>query len=354
MKVDEKTSQYFNAIQQVFLYLSDKCNLLCKQCLYKPNVIFAKSIPFETACELLRVFKELGAYKLSILGGEISLYDIENKWEKLKALLVYARQLGFEYIRIDTNGQIDSFFQDAEIMQLIDEVSFSIDGYDEATNDSLRGTGAFDKAINSIKWLLKENNRPIVNITSCVAKQNAEIAGGIYEYIMKMSAFSKELGIDQLNFHGVFRMGVPMDAWAGECGLDVKDWFNSTIKVRKEITERSEGLRFPLHVVSKSEFDTHSEYYGYCPCKRGERALIHPDGIIRVCSSMLSSPYGVAHFNDREIVWNEYNNELQRHEMNKNTPCTNQTNLYTDELCPICFSIKPFQKEIVWNKTVIE
>ncbi len=69
---------------------------------------------------------------------------------------------------------------------------------------------------------------------------------------------------------------------------------------------------------------------------------------------MLSTPYGVSHYNNEEIVWNEYNNELRNHEMNKYTPCTNQTGLYSEELCPICFSIKPYQDEIIWVDNNIE
>lgn len=110
MVIDQKTKDYFSNIQQVFLYLSDKCNLLCEQCLYKPNVVRGKAIELETAKELLRVFRELGAFKISILGGEISLYDCENHYRNLIALLYYIHTIGYEYIRVDTNGQYKPFF----------------------------------------------------------------------------------------------------------------------------------------------------------------------------------------------------------------------------------------------------
>ena len=94
MLIDRKTEIYFSNIKQVFLYLSDKCNLLCAQCLYKPNVISGKTIEFETAKQLLYTFKKLGAFKLTILGGEISLYDYDNQYEKLVKLLSYANDIG--------------------------------------------------------------------------------------------------------------------------------------------------------------------------------------------------------------------------------------------------------------------
>lgn len=170
-----------------------------------------------------------------------------------------------------------------------------------------------------------------------------------------MIAFSEKYGIDQLNFHGVFKMGVPMDTWTGESHLNPKEWYLAVNElINDNILNTPKNIRLPLHIITKKEFDRHPQYYGYCPCKLGERALLHPDGIIRVCSSMLSTSYGVAHYNTKEIVWNEYNNELQNHEMDKFTPCTNQKKMYRNDICPICFSIKPYQDEIIWVENNVE
>ena len=355
MRVDDKTRTYFRNVKQVFLYLGDECNLLCTQCLYKPNVVMGKAIQKDTAKALLSVFAELGAYKLTVLGGEISLYDRHNNWRALEEILAHARAIGYRYIRIDTNGQISQFFSQENVFQYIDESSFGIDGYDQKTNDILRGKGAFERAVNSIHLLKQKNYCPKVNITTCVTRQNTELAGGISEYLWNMIDFAEKLGIDQINFHGVFKMGVPMDTWTGESHLDPEEWYLAVDKmIHEEKFRAKNNIRFPLHVISKKEFDKHPQYYGYCPCKLGERALLHPDGIVRVCSSMLSTPYGVAHYNAEEIVWNEYNNELRNHEMDKYTPCTNQTGLYSGDLCPICFSIKPYQDELIWVENNVE
>ena len=353
MKIDHKTEAYFKNIKQVFLYLSDKCNLFCTQCLYKPNVVMGRFIKKEIAKSLLEIFSNLGAYKLTVLGGEISLYDTEHRWSDLREILSYAHKLGYRYIRIDTNGQNKDFFQGEENFNFVDEVSFSIDGYNENTHDILRGKGTFQEAIKSIA-ILKGIGKPTrINITSCVTKQNVGISKGVNIHLTKMIDFARDLNLNQINFHGVFKMGVPMDTWTGDSHLHPNEWYEA-VREFDVISKNNIDIRLPLHVISHIEFEKHPDYYGYCPCKIGERALVHPDGIIRVCSSMLSTPYGVAHYNDDEIVWNEYNNELSKHEMNRFTPCTNQRALYTDDLYPICFSIKPFQNEIVWNETAME
>ena len=98
MRVDDKTRAYFRNVKQVFLYLGDECNLLCTQCLYKPSVVMGKSIEKETAKDLLCVFAKLGAYKLTVLGGEISLYDRHNNWKALEEILAYAHAIGYRYM----------------------------------------------------------------------------------------------------------------------------------------------------------------------------------------------------------------------------------------------------------------
>ena len=82
--IDEKFRKHFRNLQQVFLYITDECNLKCIHCVYKPNITFhlgQKEIELGTAISLLSDFREMGASKLSILGGEPSLYDNSNDWK---------------------------------------------------------------------------------------------------------------------------------------------------------------------------------------------------------------------------------------------------------------------------------
>jgi MoaA/NifB/PqqE/SkfB family radical SAM enzyme len=352
--VDSITRDYFSSIKQVFLYIGDKCNLFCEHCLYKPNVLFEKSISPKLSKDLLRVFRNLGAFKLTLLGGEVSLYDIEHDNKDLIDVLKFSKEAGYSYIRIDTNGQSSKSFFRKEITSYIDEVSFSLDGYDDCTNDVLRGDGAFSKALQNIKLAISAGIN--VQITTCITKQNTSFSNGIISFIDKMISFCETLGVQHLNFHGVFKMGVPMDLWTGDSHLNPLEWLNAANVIHQNIIndKYSINVRFPLHLITQDEFDKKPDYYGYCPCKKGERALIHPDRIIRVCSSMLSTPYGVANFDSTSILWNHFNNELSDHDFTLHTPCTNQKLLYRDEIVPICFSIKPYQDEPVWNKQLMD
>ena len=130
-KMDQKFQDFFqDNLKQVFLYLIDDCNLRCVQCLYKLDICFQvekKEIAFEDAVKLISDFRELGAVKLTLMGGEPTLYGKKDGNKQLLELIKKSKELGYEYVRIDTNGQFDSELLEEPELKMLDEVTFSID-----------------------------------------------------------------------------------------------------------------------------------------------------------------------------------------------------------------------------------
>lgn len=130
-KMDQKFQDFFqDNLKQVFLYLIDDCNLRCVQCLYKLDICFQvekKEIAFEDAVKLISDFRELGAVKLTLMGGEPTLYGKKDGNKQLLELIKKSKELGYEYVRIDTNGQFDSELLEKPEFKMLDEVIFSID-----------------------------------------------------------------------------------------------------------------------------------------------------------------------------------------------------------------------------------
>ena len=353
LNIDEKFFDYFKNLKQVFLYLTDNCNLNCLQCLYKPDLVMKKRLEVALAKELLYNMRKLGAYKLSFLGGEVTTYPTDEAM----SIFAYAKEIGYSYTRIDTNGHFDHALFSKGFFSSLDEVSVSIDGYDVETNDGVRGDGLFEIACESLDKLVSTVKN--VHISCCVTKQASIRAGGIMPLVEKMIFFAKERGVKSINFHGVFCMGVPMDAWTASAHLDPEEWYNVSETILSSIRQKKYCIpvRFPVRIVKKEEFENHKEFYGYCPSKLGERVLIHPSGIIRICSSLLSTCYGVATYDRNGIYWNSINNELDLEGMdrtNNELPCAHQKKLYDDDkgYVPVCFSLKPYQKEVVWQDLV--
>ena len=193
-----------------------------------------------------------------------------------------------------------------------------------------------------------------IDITSCISKELIKRDENGNLYLDRMIRFAEELGIEKMNFHNLFKTGVPRDNFSGNIDITINDWFKvwNEIEPKVENNEYSIPVRIPQSFTTKEEFEKNPKYYGYCSCKNGSRILVHPNGMLRVCSLMIGTPYGIARYYDNKIVWDDSpTNELRAHKMNEDTPCTNQSkhNKY-GKFVPVCVSFKPRQNEMIWKE----
>jgi len=354
--IDRQFVNYFQGrLKQVFLYITDKCNILCKQCLYKPNVLFQLGkgeIELETALSLVSDFRKMGATKMNILGGEPSLYGRTQNHKPLIKVIETCKDLGYRSVRIDTNGIFAHDFLTTPGLKNLDEMAFSLDGHTPETNDMMRGEGNFTRTVESIKRAVHLGFN--VTITTCVHRKLVEVESNGRYMLDSMIRFAESLQVNEINFHVLFKYGFPMDTWTGDADIPWYTWVKvyEDIHARIQENEYKIQVRIPQHFVTKEEFDRNPGYYGYCPAKLGERVLVHPDGIIRICAGLLSSQYGIARYNAYRIIWEDsWLNELRDHKLNEFTPCTHQSkNMECGGMLPLCFSFKPEQKEVVWNE----
>lgn len=351
--VDKKFCDHFKQLKQVFMYITDKCNIACAQCIYKPSVNYSinEEIPLNEALSLLKTFKHLGASKVTFLGGEPSLYGYKEKQKPLLDLIEKTKTIGYEYIRLDTNGQSMSQLLPEFKFKQLNEIAFSLDGFSIETNDPLRGNGTFKKAVESIKQAISMNYK--VTITCCAQKLLLTRDRDNIYLIEKMIKFAEELGVFQINFHDLFKTGVPMDTWTGNFAPTPEDWVIMYDQLSKKILANKFKIeiRLPQCFVTKKAFDCNPKYYGYCPVKLGERVMVHPNGTIRICSNLICTGFCTARYENRNILWNNtHSNEIADHKLYQSTPCTNRSRhrKYGD-LVPLCFSFKPYQNEYVWK-----
>lgn len=353
-EIDEEFRQHFKGLKQVFLYIINECNLSCPQCIYKPNNYFSignKEIDYKTAVHLISDFFELGARKLTLLGGEPTLYGkYQDKPNLLADLIAEAKRIGYEYVRMDTNGTFASDLLDLDSFKQIDEISFSMDGYNETTCDMIRGKGVFDIEVENIKRAVINGYK--VNITCCVY-QDLLAKDHDGKYLMeKLIYLAADLGVERVNYHALIKDGTPIDLWSADLEVYAEDW----VKVYNDMSRKIEcgeypiSVRIPKSFITKEEFYRNPSYYGFCPVKLGERVLVHPDGIIRICSGLLGTAYGIADYYEEKICWNgRKTNELIEHKLDECTWCTNRSKKDYGKYVPLCFSFKPKQDEFVYN-----
>lgn len=351
--VDKKFTDHFQQLKQVFMYITDKCNIECEQCIYKPSInhYINEEIPLDDALALLETFQALGATKVTFLGGEPTLYGHREKRKPLLKLIKETKKMGYEYVRLDSNGQAISRLLPEADFQNLDEIAFSLDGFSTETNDMLRGKGTFPKVIESIKQAIDIGYR--VTVTCCVHKLLLTRDENDIYLIEKMIRFVEDLGVYQINFHDLFKAGVPMDTWTGNFDTTPEEWVVMYDEMSEKIFNNNFDIdiRLPQCFITQEKFDSNAEFFGYCPVKLGERVMVHPNGVIRICSNLICTGFGAARYENRNIKWDDtHNNEIAGHELDKNTPCTNRSrHKKYGKLVPLCFSFKPDQNEHVWK-----
>jgi len=348
--VDPKFQDYFRGrIKQVFLYVTDDCNLNCVQCLYKPWLRKRGEIPEEIALIMLAKFREMGAIKLSLIGGEPTLYGCINNYRQLLSVIKEARNLGYAYIRLDTNGLFDADLLGREEFKLLDEITFSIDSHVCEINDALRGANSFGRSLANIIRAVDLGYK--VDITCCVHRGNVGKDQSGNFLIESMIKFAEAIEVNRVNFHPLLRMDIPRDEWAGETDITPESWSELYSEIRKKIDAGKYNIkiRIPQRFISEEKFRGNSAYYGFCPVKDGERVLVHSNGLIQICALRIGTPYAVARFDRHGIVWEEDMNEVNDFNLHEPTPCTNQHRDFGN-FVPLCISFKPKQNEIVWQK----
>jgi len=347
MNIEEQFEDIFKGkLCQVFMYLIDKCNLSCEQCLYKPNLAFQlgrKEIPYAQAKELLQEFYDLGASKVTFMGGEPTLY------KQLPQLIFDASNIGFSYIRIDTNGIFPKEILDDKNVRKLSEITFSLDGYNEKTN-SIRGVGVFTKCCENIKRAVELGYR--VQITCCIHKLLTKNDRGRLG-ILRMIDFAESLGVEYINFHDLLKVGVPRDVWTGEVAPSYKSYISAVQKAEMYVLQGKKiKVRIPRRLVSATEFQNNPDYYGYCSGKQKDRLLVFPDGTMRICSLLIGSSYHVATYGEKGIRLNTTpTSELVRYNESVNSPCAMGSNKSDEKgLVLLCIAFKSKQDEPVWNE----
>jgi len=165
-RIDSGFANHFKRLHQVFTYITDRCNLECEQCIYKPSIshFINEEIELGTALDLLSTFRRIGASKVTFLGGEPTLYGHRQGGKPLLDLIVGTRELGYKYVRLDTNGQKAKQFLGQDDFRKLDEIAFSLDGYSAETNDPLPGKGTFVRGVDAIREALVLGYRVTINV----------------------------------------------------------------------------------------------------------------------------------------------------------------------------------------------
>ena len=273
----------------VQLHLTDKCNLKCRHC-YEGELKVINEWKYE---ELLSVIDELDRTfvkwnvegEISLVGGEPMMYPY------LAELLYYIRKTkAISRIAILTNG---TFLPDEVKKAILDTkvaVQISIDGATEDKHDFIRGKGNYKKAINTIKWLVR--NHIDVFVHYVISKYSVPIP---QKFIDNMD----ELGVKQLTFSLVVPIG------ASDKSIMLSK--NELKKVYSKLNEYADALtKDGISINTTRPLWAHFGKSGRCPVGI-QTITILPDGTVLPCRRL---PIPIGNIKNESLFSIWYNSDV--------------------------------------------
>lgn len=139
----EVTKEYLEGYKMLNIYITNACNLKCKHCFMLSGKKLENELTLGDWMKVLTSFKENGGEFVTFSGGEPLMF------KNIPQIISHAHDLGLKSTVL-SNGLLWSDELIHDLAPFIDEIQFSLDGVDEETNSMVRGSGHFEKVVDTI------------------------------------------------------------------------------------------------------------------------------------------------------------------------------------------------------------
>jgi len=180
-------------LRELWLHVTDRCNMACKQCLFASSPEAGAQLPTETALRRIAEALDMGCRVFALTGGEPFLHP---GFTEIVDTVLAAPET---HVVVLTNGTL--------LEQRLDEIQrwgaerfhlqVSIDGLPRR-HDAVRGEGAFDALARGL-GVLKQSGFPFT-VSMCVDADNVADMPGLVET-------AAELGASNVHFMWLFVRG---------------------------------------------------------------------------------------------------------------------------------------------------
>jgi len=323
--------QFNGKLKEVFLYITYRCNLKCPYC-YLGDRKRKIDMSINTAGPLLKKLLALGARKITFLGGEPTLHPF------LPQFINTAKAVGFDYLRLDTNGQFNPTFLENPNLKFLNDISFSLDGVDPLTHGVLRSVRNYYFVINNIKRAIELGYT--IRVTMTINSLNLS---QVEEMVQKM----ENMGVSVLNLHLVSNNGRAKDnKWLF---LEEEKWIGFTQKILPRLTKYNIKVKIPKRYIKEDELNLYDRTT--CEVAKLSRLLITPDLKIYACPLLLDSEKYFACFQNGEFIYSKnYRDNVFSENIGKGPVCPllmkeNYKKYRRKKILPLCVSYKRTNKD---------
>jgi MoaA/NifB/PqqE/SkfB family radical SAM enzyme len=290
----DKSRVHYREFHNIFLYITERCQLRCGHCYMGDRLERGLSFSFEDIKRIMVSCRKLGSEYITFLGGEPTLHP------NLSEIIDYAHELGYKQVMMDSNGLSYSRIRIIQPEKLY-YTTISLDGATEFSHDKVRGKGTFAKTINTIKKLVRNGYRVRINCT--IFNFN------VYEAPLLLE-IADEIGVSLVNFHTFSEEGYGIGNL--DWSLSPNDWIDFYEKLERVKGQYKTSIWYPPTWATHEKIGKYvSEGFRGCLGCSLDRLSIFPDGRCYVCSVLFDKSVHFATITDNGLILNRENNEFE-------------------------------------------
>ena len=147
-----------NSKRNIYIYLTNNCNLRCRHCYMYSGDIKVEELDVSQWRSILKDFRESGGNGVTFTGGEVLMY------KGFSEILEFTHNIGLS-VTVLTNGLLWTNYKIVELSKYIDEIQISLDGYDSESYKRIRKIDGFDTVISTIKEFSKTKSHVSIAVT---------------------------------------------------------------------------------------------------------------------------------------------------------------------------------------------
>ncbi len=280
-----RTVGFQSGERNIFFHILTACNLSCRHCYINTGQHGTETLPRETMEKWLELFADPNKKSNVIfLGGEPTMHpDLAHGIAK-------AKELGMA-VTVDSNGYLFHDLLDKTSPDLLDYLSFSLDGPDAAVNDPIRGKGVFEVCTTNMrKAVTMEYN---VSVIYTVSSLNID-------HLHRMIPLLTEIGVKRFFIQVIGLRGNSAQESVGEQGWQVspEQWLEIVPRVAAQAAEAGIHVTFPKVFLDPGEtFE--------CAGLVTENFFIFPNGRVYRCPLCEDHPIHALEIKDNALVANQ-------------------------------------------------
>lgn len=284
MKSIARTVGFRPGERNIFFHILTACNLSCRHCYINREQHGTQQLSKEQMEKWMALFADPDKKSNMIfLGGEPTLHP------DLPFAIKKAKEFGY-FVTVDSNGYLFNDLLARTTPELLDFLSFSLDGPDAETNDPIRGEGVFDTCVANIKRAVSSGYS--VSVIYTVSKKNLSSLSRMIPLLQKLKVH--KFFIQVLGLRGKSAKADNEEVMQ----VSRQQWLDTVPEVARLASEKGIHVTYPkVFLASGEKFE--------CAGVVAENFFVFPNGRVYQCPLCEDHPINAYIIENNRLVKND-------------------------------------------------